>query len=216
MAAVPKFLGDPTMVATFEAVGVGPGLYTGMRVGITTAQTLAHARRLPVVGLASLDLLLRSRVDSVHSLAELRYWLEGIGARQAVARADEAQVAEIEEAFDRLHASAGRASVWIATDTMFHAALVRAADNAYLTPLYESVHAALVSVTYEKWVEQDVVPSWLSGDSWGAQLELHRPIVDALRRRDQAALEVALDAHHQAILDHLEHRDGGNSATRAP
>ena len=39
------------------AVGLGPGLFTGMRVGIATAQTLAHARRLPVVGLPSLDLL---------------------------------------------------------------------------------------------------------------------------------------------------------------
>lgn len=39
------------------AVGLGPGLYTGMRVGIATASALAHARRLPVVGAASLDLL---------------------------------------------------------------------------------------------------------------------------------------------------------------
>ena len=39
------------------AVSLGPGLFTGMRVGIATAQMLAHARRLPVVGLNSLDLL---------------------------------------------------------------------------------------------------------------------------------------------------------------
>ncbi|MBW3605902.1 MAG: tRNA (adenosine(37)-N6)-threonylcarbamoyltransferase complex dimerization subunit type 1 TsaB, partial [Actinobacteria bacterium] len=39
------------------AVGLGPGLFTGMRVGIATAQTLAHARQLPVVGLNALDLL---------------------------------------------------------------------------------------------------------------------------------------------------------------
>lgn len=39
------------------AVTLGPGLYTGMRVGLASAQALAHARRLPVVGLASLDLV---------------------------------------------------------------------------------------------------------------------------------------------------------------
>lgn len=39
------------------AVSLGPGLFTGMRVGIATAQAFAHARRLPMVGLASLDLL---------------------------------------------------------------------------------------------------------------------------------------------------------------
>ena len=39
------------------AVDVGPGLFTGMRVGIASAQMFAHARRLPIVGLASLDLL---------------------------------------------------------------------------------------------------------------------------------------------------------------
>lgn len=39
------------------AVSLGPGLFTGMRVGITTAQAFAHARSLPMVGLPSLDLL---------------------------------------------------------------------------------------------------------------------------------------------------------------
>lgn len=39
------------------AVGLGPGLFTGMRVGIATAKTTAQALRLPIVGIPSLDLL---------------------------------------------------------------------------------------------------------------------------------------------------------------
>jgi tRNA threonylcarbamoyladenosine biosynthesis protein TsaB len=39
------------------AVDLGPGLYTGLRVGISSAKALAHARRLPVIGVPSLDLL---------------------------------------------------------------------------------------------------------------------------------------------------------------
>jgi tRNA threonylcarbamoyladenosine biosynthesis protein TsaB len=39
------------------AVDIGPGLFTGMRVGIATAKAIAHALRLPVIGITSLDLL---------------------------------------------------------------------------------------------------------------------------------------------------------------
>lgn len=42
---------------TGVAVGLGPGLFTGLRVGIATAQTFATARKLPVVGLSGLDVL---------------------------------------------------------------------------------------------------------------------------------------------------------------
>jgi tRNA threonylcarbamoyladenosine biosynthesis protein TsaB len=39
------------------AVDVGPGLFTGLRVGVATAKAMAFALRVPVIGLCSLDLL---------------------------------------------------------------------------------------------------------------------------------------------------------------
>jgi tRNA threonylcarbamoyladenosine biosynthesis protein TsaB len=39
------------------AVGLGPGLYTGLRVGVEAGKTLAQVLRVPIVGIASLDVL---------------------------------------------------------------------------------------------------------------------------------------------------------------
>jgi tRNA threonylcarbamoyladenosine biosynthesis protein TsaB len=39
------------------SVGLGPGLFTGMRVGMATAKTVAQVLGIPLVGFASLDLV---------------------------------------------------------------------------------------------------------------------------------------------------------------
>jgi tRNA threonylcarbamoyladenosine biosynthesis protein TsaB len=39
------------------AVDIGPGLFTGLRVGVATAKAMAQALRVPMIGLSSLDLI---------------------------------------------------------------------------------------------------------------------------------------------------------------
>jgi tRNA threonylcarbamoyladenosine biosynthesis protein TsaB len=38
-------------------VGIGPGLFTGLRVGVEAAKTFAQVLRVPIVGVSSLDVL---------------------------------------------------------------------------------------------------------------------------------------------------------------
>ena len=41
------------------AVGIGPGSYTGLRIGLSAAKGLCYALRIPIIGMGTLDILAR-------------------------------------------------------------------------------------------------------------------------------------------------------------
>ena len=86
------------------AVGVGPGTFTGLRIGVTTARALAQARGLGLAGVSSLATL-AAGVDPAHPEAS-RPRLAVIDAKRG-------------EAFTALYDSAGeeRWSAWVGPPT---------------------------------------------------------------------------------------------------
>jgi tRNA threonylcarbamoyladenosine biosynthesis protein TsaB len=78
------------------AVDIGPGLFTGLRVGIATANGLAQALGLPMIGVSSLDLLahpLRHSATDIVSVIDARR-AEVYAARYGVADGELKRVME--------------------------------------------------------------------------------------------------------------------------
>lgn len=64
IASVLEQAGAINTDVTAVAVGVGPGPFTGLRVGLVTARTLGLALGIPVYGVCSLDILAAQAQDS--------------------------------------------------------------------------------------------------------------------------------------------------------
>ncbi|MFA7323113.1 MAG: tRNA (adenosine(37)-N6)-threonylcarbamoyltransferase complex dimerization subunit type 1 TsaB [Candidatus Nanopelagicales bacterium] len=60
-----KSAGSPTVTAV--ACGVGPGAYTGLRVGVSSAQAYGLVWEVPVLGVCSLDAMALAASDAVQS-----------------------------------------------------------------------------------------------------------------------------------------------------
>lgn len=164
----------------------------------------AYVTNRPLAGLeSSVGLMLDLNADSITQLNEFRLWLELTGVLAAVERATEEDLALGEESLRRLVDDVGDVAAWMSADTRFHATLVRASKNPYLTSIYESVHAALINYEYRSWIQNEFVPAWLEAGNADALVKLHQPILDALKSRDPAAVREAIGAHHEAMAEHL-------------
>ena len=63
LATMGRFLGEQNIRRSRlvgVVVGIGPGAFTGLRVGIATAKGLAHGLGLPIVGISTAEALLRA------------------------------------------------------------------------------------------------------------------------------------------------------------
>ena len=61
-ASNPGWLSDIELAEiSVIAVDVGPGLFTGMRVGLAAGKALAHALRVPTINVSAMQLTLRTR-----------------------------------------------------------------------------------------------------------------------------------------------------------
>jgi GntR family transcriptional repressor for pyruvate dehydrogenase complex len=163
-------------------------------------------RRPETMVTASVNLMLDLDEHSLSHLMQLRLWLETLGVEHAAARQpplDGTEADAILAALDRLGAAAGDSSKWIAADTVFHATVVRSADNPYLGAMYESVHTAVLSYEFKYWVEAESVPAWLRRATAADQVALHEPIARAVIDRDPEAARAAVLKHHEIMSEHL-------------
>ena len=73
--------GTPPAQLDLIAVGVGPGPFTGLRVGVTFARATAHALGIPAVGAMTLDVIARGHTGrdagpfTVHFWAPMSKWM---------------------------------------------------------------------------------------------------------------------------------------------
>jgi len=122
-------LGDVTLLA----VGLGPGPFTGLRVGLATIEGLAFATGLPVVGVSALDALAVAAARAEVSAREIAVFLDGargevFAARYAVvpgspleARAiDEPRAAPPVDVLDAWRAESARPEVFIGNGAIMY------------------------------------------------------------------------------------------------
>ena len=130
--------------------------------------------------------------------------LERAVALEALERATDADLAELERTIDLLERHLGERSSVMRADAMFHRAMVRACHNATIQAAMHVLARSLAPIrdAYSGGVERD-----------RDTLDVHRRQLDALRRRDRDDLERVLDEHLRMLEDAFAEAIGRSRAT---
>jgi GntR family transcriptional repressor for pyruvate dehydrogenase complex len=161
-------------------VSVRRGKGGGITVAGDLVPTVALSTAVAVEETAIADVLRARRV------------LERAVAFEALARATEADLAELGRTIDLLERHLGERASVMRADAMFHRAMVRACHNATIQAAMRGLSRALAPI-------RDAYSGGIDRDR--ATLDVHRRQLDALRRHDEAALDRVLDEHLRMLED---------------
>ncbi|MFJ7969711.1 FadR/GntR family transcriptional regulator [Streptomyces sp. NPDC096324] len=139
----------------------------------------------------------------LENLGEVRGIVEPSAARFAALRRDDADLAALDTALDRMAAAGSDAEAVIEADLAFHRALLGAAHNELLTQMEVVIEAGLR-------VRDRIVHG---ADAWADAVPAHRAVLDAVRAQDpDAAARAVLSLLVQAADDVAHHIDDGHGA----
>jgi DNA-binding FadR family transcriptional regulator len=118
------------------------------------------------------------------NLAEVRGIVEPAGARLAALRRDDADLAALTDALQRMIAADTDAHAMVEADLAFHRALLAAAHNELLTRMEVVIEAGLQ-------VRDHIVHS---GEHWSDSVPAHRAVLAAVHARDPDGAATAIEA----------------------
>jgi DNA-binding GntR family transcriptional regulator len=172
-------------------------------LGTSQAPVREALRGLEALGVVEITPFRGSRVrrpskrDILEAYA-VRSALEVLGARLAVPRMTDADLAELAGHLEAMRAAArdddGHALA--EADARFHGRIVELADNGTLEKVWRSLEP--FSRTYITLVIPGADPQWSA--------DLHAPILEALERRDPEAVVEALQQHFEEVSDNMARR----------
>lgn len=182
---------------------------TPLREAIKTLAAEGLVELLPNRGAIAVQL----GEDDILNTFEVMAGLEGMSGELAAQRITPEELAEIEAMHYEMKAAYTRRdlSAYYRLNAAIHRAINTAARNPVLTATYNQVNARLQALRFRS--NQD-------GEKWTRAMREHDRMIEALQKRDGAALRAELVAHlghkRDVVIDQMRTAQAVNAKNRAP